>query len=304
MDVKQPVNYLDMVKKGVSGYLDNTCPRLRWDANSVQNTLRQPKISDSVRTLLNEERLDNIQACIASVIDEKVPGDIFEAGCWKGGSAILAKACLHAFANQDALQRQLWCADKFEDMRGYYSTPLILLGQPFLKLFARTARLWPYSIKNALMNILNKGFPKDNYDKSTIDLYFNHFATISWLASIRHKHFLMLRGLDDVKEAFARYGLLDDDINFLPGWFEDTLPQAAERIDKLAVLRADGDFYKSTQDILHNLYPKISMGGYCIIDDYGCFSECRRAVDEYRQQHSISAPIQWVDDEAIYWRVM
>ena len=73
--------------------------------------------------------------------------------------------------------------------------------------------------------------------------------------------------LEQVKANFARYGLLDDQVHFLPGWFKDSLPTAS--IDRLAVLRADGDMYESTTQILTYLYPKLSVGGYCIIDDYG-----------------------------------
>ena len=51
-----------------------------------------------------------------------------------------------------------------------------------------------------------------------------------------------------------------------PGWFSDTLPGAP--IDKLAVLRLDGDLYDSTTDALTNLYPKLSVGGFLIVDDY------------------------------------
>ena len=51
-----------------------------------------------------------------------------------------------------------------------------------------------------------------------------------------------------VEENFRRYGLLDDRVRFLEGWFADTLPQAP--IERLAVLRLDGDMYGSTMDAL------------------------------------------------------
>lgn len=73
----------------------------------------------------------------------------------------------------------------------------------------------------------------------------------------------------DVREAFARHGLLDDRVQLLQGWFDTTLPAAP--IERLAVLRLDGDFFKSTMDGLQILYPKLSRGGYCIVDDYHAF---------------------------------
>ena len=68
--------------------------------------------------------------------------------------------------------------------------------------------------------------------------------------------------LADVKRNFAAYGLLDDQVEFLQGWFKDSLPQAP--IEKLAVMRLDGDYYESTVDALSSLYGKLSVGGYVI----------------------------------------
>ena len=80
--------------------------------------------------------------------------------------------------------------------------------------------------------------------------------------------------LEQVRANFARYGLLDEQVRFLPGWFSDTLPTAP--IDRLALMRLDGDMYESTMDGLRTLYPKLSSGGYCIIDDYYAQSGQRR----------------------------
>ena len=95
-------------------------------------------------------------------------------------------------------------------------------------------------------------------------------------------------------------GLLDAQVCFLPGWFRDTLPKAP--IERLALMRLDGDWYESTRDALENLYPKLSPGGFAIIDDYGIPIGCRRAVDEYRQRHAIQEPLTWVNGATVYWR--
>ena len=105
---------------------------------------------------------------------------------------------------------------------------------------------------------------------------------------------------DDVKENFSKYGLLDKNIVFLKGWFKDTLPSAP--IEKLSLLRADGDMYESTHDILDNLYPKLSHGGYCIIDDYA-LPGCKKAVDDYRKKHNILEELIQIDErKAVYWK--
>ena len=107
--------------------------------------------------------------------------------------------------------------------------------------------------------------------------------------------------VEEVAANFRRYGLLDDRVVFLKGWFKDTLPTAA--IDRIAVLRLDGDYYESTMDALTHLYPKVSSGGYCIVDDYGCYETCRQAVQDYREANGISSEIVPVDWTGVYWRV-
>jgi len=106
--------------------------------------------------------------------------------------------------------------------------------------------------------------------------------------------------LEQVQSHFDRYGLLDDQVRFLKGWFRDTLPDAP--IESLALLRLDGDMYESTMDALVHLYPKLSEGGYIIVDDYGALPACLRAVHDYREMHDITDPIVPVDWTAVYWR--
>jgi hypothetical protein len=105
--------------------------------------------------------------------------------------------------------------------------------------------------------------------------------------------------LAQVQANFARYGLLDERVRFLPGWFRDTLPTAP--IERLAVLRLDGDLYESTIIALDSLYPKLSPGGFTIIDDYA-LPMCRAAVDDYRNSRGITEPIEEVDWTGVYWR--
>jgi O-methyltransferase len=105
---------------------------------------------------------------------------------------------------------------------------------------------------------------------------------------------------DAVRSNFDRYGLLDDRVRFLEGWFCDTLPDAP--IDQLAVLRLDGDLYQSTMDALVALEPKVASGGFVVVDDYGGWQSCRAAVDDYRAERGITDPIQTVDWTGVYWR--
>lgn len=124
-------------------------------------------------------------------------------------------------------------------------------------------------------------FPKDKGDK-------------------HHTYAQLAVDVDTVKRSFEAYGLLDDQVKFLKGWFKDTLPLAPIRA--LAVCRLDGDMYGSTSDALVNLYPKLSNGGYLIVDDYGAVAGCRAAVDDYRSEHHVVEPIEDIDGWGVFWR--
>lgn len=117
----------------------------------------------------------------------------------------------------------------------------------------------------------------------------------------RHSMFQALSvSLDSVKSNFSRYGLLDDRVRFLKGWFKDTLPTAP--IKSLAILRLDGDMYSSTMDSLLNLYWRLSVDGYVIIDDYG-IARCRQAVDDFRASNQIETPLTPIDRSGgVFWR--
>jgi O-methyltransferase len=105
--------------------------------------------------------------------------------------------------------------------------------------------------------------------------------------------------LEQVQAYFTRYVLLDEQVRFLVGWFKDTLPTAP--VKHIAVLRLDGDFYSSTMDALQSLYPRVSPGGYVIIDDYGWIPHCKQAVEDFRAEHKITEPIQQIDSSGVFW---
>ena len=103
----------------------------------------------------------------------------------------------------------------------------------------------------------------------------------------------------DVERNFRLYGLLDDRVRCLEGWFKDTLPTVADRT--WAVVRLDGDMYESTMDALVNLYPGLAPGGFLIVDDYA-FEPCKQAVTDYRTANGIDEPIEEIDWLGAFWR--
>ena len=108
--------------------------------------------------------------------------------------------------------------------------------------------------------------------------------------------------VDTVKENFRKFNLLDDRVKFLIGWFKDTLPVAP--IEKISILRLDGDMYESTMDALNALYGKVSPGGFVIVDDFGLKEDsCRRAICDFRDRHGITEEIVQIDWSGAYWRL-
>lgn len=133
-----------------------------------------------------------------------------------------------------------------------------------------------------------QGLPPPDAEKYPSD------AGLDW-----HVHEPLAVAVDSVRENFRRFGLLDDQVEFLEGWFKDTLPTIADR--RFALLRLDGDLYESTMDALTNLYPSLSTGGYVIVDDYS-IPACRAAVADYRSANGVEDPIEEIDWTGVYWR--
>jgi O-methyltransferase len=104
---------------------------------------------------------------------------------------------------------------------------------------------------------------------------------------------------EEVRESFARLGF-EEGVMYVPGYFEDTL--AALAAERWAIVRLDADTYAPTRHALRCLYPGLSVGGYLVIDDYGAFEGCRRAVDEFRHEHAITEPLEKVDSTCVRWR--
>lgn len=119
--------------------------------------------------------------------------------------------------------------------------------------------------------------------------------TGSWL----HNVALLAVSLEEVRGNFAKYGLLDDQVAFLKGWFKDTLPRAP--IERLALLRLDGDMYESTMDTLTALYDKVSPNGFVVVDDYN-LPPCRQAIIDFRGSNDIFESLEEIDLNAAFWR--
>jgi O-methyltransferase len=195
--------------------------------------------AEDAETMLGTRQLDNMQACISTILSDGIEGDLLEAGVWRGGMTIFMRAVLRAHGDR---RRRVWVADSFA-------------GLPI----------------------------PDRAHES-----------FGWRPGD------MSASIDEVRANFAKYGLLDEQVQFLEGYFKETLPHSA--IPQLAILRVDADLYESTKEVLAALYPRLAVGGYAIFDDYQNLPDCRRAIDEYRAAYEIVDPIQRIDRRAVFWR--
>lgn len=143
-----------------------------------------------------------------------------------------------------------------------------------------------------------EGLPKPNTELYPADANDNHWSFPELSVSV-----------EEVKKNFEVFGPLDESIVFVKGFFKDSLPTC--KIKKISVLRLDGDMYESTMDSLKNLYHKLSIGGYCIVDDYGGVPGCTMAIDEFREINGIDdqmfkcQPNPWPDGfhpSSVYWK--
>ncbi len=95
---------------------------------------------------------------------------------------------------------------------------------------------------------------------------------------------ITVHGIDQVKQNMQRWGVDSTNLIYHQGWFQDTLP--GNSIDKIAILRLDGDLYESNKVCLEHLGHKVVKGGYIIIDDYS-LKGAEIAVHEYIDENNL-----------------
>jgi O-methyltransferase len=98
-------------------------------------------------------------------------------------------------------------------------------------------------------------------------------------------------------------GKIGYDANYLhwhPGWFQHVLPAEHHDIERIALLRIDADWYASTKICLEYLFDKVVSGGFVIIDDYGAYEGCRKAVDEFAGGYGKPLYLNSVNSEIRY----
>ena len=102
-----------------------------------------------------------------------------------------------------------------------------------------------------------------------------------------------------VRETFARARVATERIHFVVGRYEDTLP--GFRSPSIAFLHVDCDWYASVRLCLRTFYHAVVPGGVVVFDDYGHWSGCRRAVDEFIAERRIEISLKPIDYTSHYF---
>jgi hypothetical protein len=154
-------------------------------------------------------------------------------------------------------------------------------------LLAGVLQTWGNENKKVFVADSFEGLPPPDAEKYPLDKGDTH-----------HTRADLAVGLDEVKANFARFDLLSDRVVFIKGFFQESLRSAP--IDELALLRLDGDMYGSTMTVLEQLYHKLSVGGFLILDDW-LLSGARQALLDFRDRMEIMEPL-YQDFSGVFWQ--
>lgn len=214
-------------------------------------------------TMVGWVRLQSLYNALRTCIIEGVRGDFLEAGVWRGGASIFAAGVL----------REMGC-----------------LGVQAASKSSAQADARAGCGMDVWVCDSFQGFETEPWDGDYDFIKLNPIVAVSE---------------ETVRANFELYQLgafVDTSVHFVKGFFADSLPHL-HQVSSIAVLRLDGDLFSSTSDILYNLYNKVAIGGFVIVDDYE-ISDCKRAIDHFRELHEIRDPLIEVDphSKAVYWR--
>lgn len=216
-------------------------------------------------TMLNEARLVSLWEHVDYCEKNKIAGSFVECGTWKGGAVGFMALANMKYSNE---RRHLHLFDAFTeicepnpDVDGERAVNEM---KPFLKDKKITGALEPV-----------KGVYDSKGGPGTLE---------------ENKHLL-----EKIIKYPAGY------LHYHVGWFQDTLPVSANQVGKIAILRLDGDYYDSTKVCLEHLYKYVVTGGVIIIDDYGAYDGCKKAVDEFITNHHVKALLGRIDHDARFF---
>ena len=196
----------------------------------------------NTNTMVSIEGLISLYDQIKYLEENNISGDFVECGVWKGGCVGLMALANKRFGKKN---RNLHLFDSFEDIPEPQEG---IDGDLAIK----QSMEWSDGGKSGEMRPLH-GF---------YDIFGGHGT------------------LQDCKELIeGKIEYPSNLIKYNTGWFNETIPN--NEIQSIALLRLDSDWYESTKMCLEYLESKVVKNGFIIIDDYGTYDGCKKAVDEY-----------------------
>ena len=303
-DIGNPVElYLDLMKRILVNIIYEDTPYLFYgktkkpelaDSFALDRRIMGEDFPTKAHTCVGMKRLDNIQYCAEQILKNNIPGDFLEAGVGRGGASIFMRSILKVYGIKD---RKVVACDAFSDNVGKKVNPVLLGGLVFILSVLSKAK------RKKLLTKLQRRRSKDDRSFPAVNDPSDEWTDLVYFGLKNNNHMVRhspASSLKDVKSHFSRYNLFDEQTVFLKGFFEDTLQNAP--VDQIALLRLDGDTYESTKTAIDNLYPKLSQGGFCIVDDYYSFSDCQKAIDEYRENNNMKSELKSIDNMSCYWK--
>lgn len=217
-------------------------------------------------TMLSKRRLVTLYQQVAYCEERGIPGSFVECGVWKGGAVgLMAQANLRK-AKQ---KRHLHLFDAFQE-----------ICEPDAALDGERA-----------VRQVKELSGKSGYATGTLRAVVGIYDSFGGPGTLQENRQL----LEDI------IGYPKDFIHYHVGWFQDTIPTDHRDIGPIALLRLDGDWYHSTKICLEHLFDKVERGGIVIIDDYGTYEGCKRAVDEFLELRRVRVYLAPVDRDCRFF---
>ena len=234
-----------------------------------RHPLSTPEIEEDIalvraNTMLTHPRLISLHQQVRACERQKIKGAFVECGTWKGGAVgLMALANLR----YGGTRRMLHLFDSFEG-----------IPEPDASVDGALAVEQVLSVQGGIEGRL----------VAVQGLYEKYAGSVGTLQ-------------DNQQLLEKTIGYPVEFIRYHRGWFQDTVPTVCDTIGPIAILRLDGDWHASTKVCLDHLYPNVVSGGFVIVDDYGTYDGCRKAVDDYRQAHHIHNTLEKIDNSAYFW---
>ena len=217
-------------------------------------------------TMLSKRRLVTLYQQVAYCEKYDIPGSYVECGVWKGGAVGLMALANMRCGKQ---RRNIHLFDAFQEI---CEPDTALDGEKALR-----------DVKELT--------GRSGCDQGRLRSITGIYDKFGGPGSLEENKLLLEKTIGYEKEY----------LHYHVGWFQDTIPRVHREIDKIAILRLDGDWYASTKVCLEYLYDKVVFGGIVILDDYGTYEGCKRAVDEYLKKRNIQAYLSHVDSDCRYF---